>query len=183
METKISQIEFPLSNGKATTLSDFGDKVMLIVNVASKCGLTPQYAELEKLYEKYHEKGFLVLGFPANEFANQEPGTNEEIQQFCQSHYGVKFPVMGKISVKGENQHPLYKVLTEEKPVATKKAGGVLEGKLSEHGLLNGKPGDITWNFEKFLLGRNGEILERFAPDITPDDPVVVNAIERALAN
>lgn len=180
METKLTQIEFPLHNGKHTTLSDFGNKVMLVVNVASKCGLTPQYTGLENLYEKYHEKGFVVVGFPANEFAGQEPGTNEEIQQFCQMNYGVKFPVMGKIVVKGEGQHPLYKLLTEEKPVAKKKDSG-FEEKLKSHGLLSGKPGEISWNFEKFLIGKNGEILERFAPDIAPEDPMITQAIEHAL--
>ena len=180
METKLTQIEFPLHNGKHTTLSDFGNKVMLVVNVASKCGLTPQYTGLENLYEKYHEKGFVVVGFPANEFAGQEPGTNEEIQQFCQMNYGVKFPVMGKIVVKGEGQHPLYKLLTEEKPVAKKKDSG-FEEKLKSHGLLSGKPGEISWNFEKFLIGKNGEILERFAPDIAPEDPMITQAIEQAL--
>lgn len=181
METKLAQVEFELHNGKKTTLSDFGDKVMLLVNVASKCGLTPQYEGLEKIYQKYHEQGFLVLGFPANEFAGQEPGNNEEIQQFCQLNYGVKFPVMGKMVVKGEGQHPLYKILTEEKPVATKKDGS-FEKKLSDYGVVT-KPGEILWNFEKFLLNRKGEIIERFAPDINPDDPLITKAIEHALKN
>lgn len=181
METKLTQIEFPLHNGKHTTLSDFGNKVMLVVNVASKCGLTPQYTGLENLYEKYHEKGFMVLGFPANEFAGQEPGTNDEIQQFCQMNYGVKFPVMGKIIVKGEGQHPLYKLLTEERPIAKKKTDSLFEDKLKSHGLLSGTPGEIMWNFEKFLIGKNGEVIERFAPDVAPEDPMITQAIERAL--
>ncbi len=180
MKTKLSQIEFALHNGKHTTLSDFGDKVTLIVNVASKCGLTPQYEGLEKIYQNYHEQGFLVLGFPANEFAGQEPGTNEEIQQFCQSTFGVKFPIMGKIIVKGEGQHPLFKILTEEKPLATKKDDSFAK-KLSDYGIPAGKPGEILWNFEKFLINRQGDVIERFAPDINPEDPIITNAIETAL--
>lgn len=183
METKVTQIDFNLYNGHTTTLSDFGDKVMLIVNVASKCGLTPQYEGLEKIYQKYHEQGFLVIGFPSNEFAGQEPGTNEEIQAFCTGHYGVKFPVMGKIVVKGPGQHPLFKLLTEEKPIATKKTDSVLESRLTEKGLLTGKPGDIMWNFEKFLINRRGEIVDRFAPDIAPEDPIITKAIERELSH
>lgn len=183
METKLTQIDFKLYNGHTTTLSDFGDKVMLVVNVASQCGLTPQYEGLEKIYQKYHQQGFLVIGFPSNEFAGQEPGTDAEIQTFCQSHYGVKFPVMGKIVVKGPQQHPLYKLLTEEKPIATKKTNSVLEPKLKEKGLFSGKPGEIMWNFEKFLINRHGEVVERFAPDITPEDPIITKAIERELSN
>lgn len=181
MNSKISQIEFDLANGKPTTLSAFEARAIMVVNVASKCGLTPQYEGLEKIYEKYKEKGFVVVGFPANEFAGQEPGTNEEIQAFCQTSYGVKFPVAAKLVVKGEGQHPLFTLLTEEKPVATMKVGGTLEGKLREHGLLNGKAGDIMWNFEKFLLDKKGNVIERFAPDITPEDPAILHAIENAL--
>lgn len=181
MNSKLSQIEFNLANGKSTTLSAYGDKVIMVVNVASKCGLTPQYEGLEKIYEKYKDKGFVVIGFPANEFAGQEPGTNEEIQQFCQGTFGVKFPVAAKLVVKGEGQHPLFKLLTEEKPVATMKPGGTLEARLREKGLLSGKAGDIMWNFEKFLLNRKGEVVERFAPDITPEDQEVISAIEAAL--
>lgn len=181
MNSKLSQIEFNLANGKATTLSAYGDKVIMVVNVASKCGLTPQYEGLEKIYEKYKDKGFVVIGFPANEFAGQEPGTDEEIQQFCQGTFGVKFPVAAKLVVKGEGQHPLFKLLTEVKPMATMKPGGTLEARLREKGLLNGKAGDIMWNFEKFLLNRKGEVVERFAPDITPEDQEVISAIEAAL--
>ena len=181
MDSKISQIEFILADGKETTLSQFGNKVIMVVNVASKCGLTPQYEGLERLYEKYAEKGFVVVGFPANEFAGQEPGTNEEIQSFCTTNYGVKFPVAQKVVVKGEGQHPLFELLTEEKPVATMLPGGTLEKKLTEKGLIWGKAGDIMWNFEKFLLDKKGNVIERFAPDITPEDPMVIHAIENAL--
>jgi len=182
MNTKISQIPFKLNDGQSTTLSDFGDKVIMVVNVASECGLTPQYTGLEKIYEKYQDQGFLVVGFPANEFGAQEPGTNEEIHQFCQMKFGVKFPLAQKIVVKGEGQHVLYELLTEEKPLARMKPGGKLEPYLREHGLLGGKAGDIMWNFEKFLLDKNGNVIERFAPDIAPEDPMVINAIEMALA-
>ena len=181
METKLSQIEFKLANGKSTYLSDYDDTVIMVVNVASQCGLTPQYESLERIYEKYHNKGFLVIGFPSNEFAGQEPGTNAEIQEFCKMNYGVKFPIAEKIIVKGDGQHSLYKLLTEEKPVAQKNADSGLESKLNEHGLLFGKAGDIMWNFEKFLIGKDGNIIERFAPDVIPEDPMVINAIEKAL--
>lgn len=181
MDSKISQIPFELNNGKTVTLSDFGEKVVMVVNVASKCGLTPQYEGLEKIYKKYQDKGFVVIGFPANEFGAQEPGTNEEIKDFCQTNYGVKFPLAKKVVVKGEGQHPLFELLTQEKPIAKMKPGGTLEVKLRERGLLGGKVGDIMWNFEKFLLDKKGEVLERFAPDIAPEDDEVVNAIENAL--
>lgn len=181
MESKISQIEFKLADGKSTSLSDFGDKVIMVVNVASKCGLTPQYTGLESIYEKYQDRGFMVIGFPANEFAEQEPGTNEEIQKFCTTNYGIKFTIAQKIVVKGEGQHPLFELLTEEKPLATMKAGGTLEGYLREHGLYSGKAGEIMWNFEKFLIDKKGNVIERFAPDLAPEDSVVTEAIEAAL--
>jgi glutathione peroxidase len=147
-------------DGHAQSLGDFQGKVLLLVNVASKCGLTPQYEGLEKLYQAYHGKGFEVLGFPANQFMGQEPGTNAEIQQFCTLNYGVKFPMFEKIVVKGEGQAPLYHYLTEQSPF----------------------PGEIAWNFEKFLVNRKGEVVARFAPPVTPDAPEVKSAIEAALA-
>lgn len=168
-------------NASNFNLSDYSGKVLLIVNVASQCGLTPQYEGLEKLYEKYKDKGFLVLAFPANEFGAQEPGTNAEIQSFCQTNYGIKFPVFEKIVVKGEGQHPLYKHLTTVKPKAVKNADSTLEAKLEKHGLLSGKPGDIMWNFEKFLIGKDGNVIERFAPDVKPDDEILIKAIENSL--
>lgn len=168
-------------NGSPATLGDYRGKVLLIVNVASKCGLTPQYDALEKLYEQYHAKGFEVLGFPANEFGAQEPGTNTEIQEFCQSNFGIKFPMFDKVVVKGQGQHPLYKFLTETQPEATLKPGSGFEEKLKKHGVTREKQNDILWNFEKFLADRNGEIIARFAPDITPDDAMITQAIEAAL--
>jgi glutathione peroxidase len=168
-------------DGKECSLDSFKGKALLIVNVASKCGLTPQYEALEQIYKKYHDKGFEILGFPANEFLAQEPGTNSEIQQFCQLNYGVTFPMFEKIVVKGQGQHPLYAYLTETKPVAKSGSGKDFEADLRSHGLVRENPKDILWNFEKFLVGKNGEIIERFSPDTAPDAPALIQAIEAAL--
>ena len=147
--------------GKASSLEPYEGKVLLIVNVASKCGYTPQYAGLEALYKKYKDKGFLVLGFPCNQFGGQEPGTSEQIKQFCSSKYQVTFPLFDKIEVNGPNRHPLYALLAgQDSPF----------------------PGDIRWNFSKFLIGRNGKILRRFEPKVKPDSAELVQAIETALA-
>jgi len=137
-------------------------KVILMVNVASKCGLTPQYEALQRLYEKYKEQGFVVFGFPANNFRGQEPGTNSEIRQFCTLNYGVNFPLFSKISVKGEDKHPLYAFLT---------------GKDTNPDF----GGEIQWNFTKFLIGREGQVIARFEPKTTPDSAEVIVAIENAL--
>ena len=168
-------------NGKPTTLKDYQGKALLIVNVASKCGLTPQYEGLEKLYEKYQQQGLVVLGMPANEFLSQEPGSNEEIQQFCTMNYGVKFPMFEKIVVKGPGQHPLYTYLTNTKPDAVMKPGGTLLERLGSKGLLSGEAKDIKWNFEKFLVDKKGTIVARFSPELDPQDPLIVSAIEKAL--
>jgi len=148
-------------DGKDTTLGAYKGKVLLVVNVASKCGLTPQYKGLEAVHEKYKDKSFSVLGFPCNQFAGQEPGTNEEIKQFCSSNYNVTFPLFDKIDVNGPKRHPLYVALA---------------GKDSPF------PGDIKWNFGKFLIGKDGKIIKRFEPRTAPDAPEVVQAIEAALA-
>ena len=148
-------------NGKDTSLKEYKGKVLLIVNVASFCGNTPQYAGLENLYQKYKDKGFVVLGFPCNQFGKQEPGSNEEIKEFCSKKYNVTFPMFDKIDVKGENQHALYKELS---------------GKDAPF------PGDVGWNFGKFLVGRDGKILKRIDPRTKPESPEVVKAIEDALA-
>jgi glutathione peroxidase len=169
-------------SGEETSLSEYEGKVLLIVNVASKCGLTPQYDALEKVYENYEDKGLVVLGFPANDFGAQEPGTEAEIQEFCSLNYSVKFPLFAKIAVKGEAQAPLYRYLTEVKPEATGKPGSQLAAKLDASGIVAGrKPNDILWNFEKFLVNRQGEVVARFAPDVVPDAPVVTEAIDQAL--
>jgi glutathione peroxidase len=146
-------------DGEPTTLGAFKGKVLLVVNVASACGFTPQYTALESIYEKYKSKGLVVIGVPANNFANQESGTNAQIRQFCSSKFHVKFPMMSKVSVKGEDETPLYRYLT-----AAPKVGG-----------------DIKWNFTKFLIDRNGQPIARFEPAVTPDSPEVIAAIESAL--
>jgi len=148
-------------DGKDVSLKTYRGKVLLIVNVASHCGFTPQYKALEAVYEKYKDKGLVVLGFPCNQFGAQEPGSNEEIKQFCSSKYNVTFPLFDKIEVNGANRHPLYNSLA---------------GKDSPF------PGDIKWNFSKFLIGRDGTILKRFESKVTPDSPEVTQAIEAALA-
>lgn len=158
-----SLLNIPLKDidGKATSLKAYQGKVMLIVNVASKCGFTPQYKGLEAIQKKYHDKGFTVLGFPCNDFAHQEPGTNKEIKEFCSSTYDVTFPMFDKLHVKGAEQHPLYSELT---------------GKDSPY------PGPITWNFNKFLVDGNGKIIARFDSKVTPESKEVTSAIEKALA-
>ena len=165
MAAKAGALDFKVKtiDGKDQNLSEYKGKVVLFVNVASKCGLTPQYKGLEALYEKYKEKGFVILGFPANNFGSQEPGTNEEIKQFCTSKYDVQFPMMSKISVKGDDKHPLYKFLTE--------------GKAGED-----FAGDIEWNFAKFLVDRNGNVMARFSSRTKPEDPQVGETIEKALS-
>ena len=149
-------------DGKPAPLSQYQGKVVLIVNVASRCGFTPQYEGLEKIYEKYKDRGFVILGFPANNFGSQEPGTNEEIKTFCSSKYNVKFPMYAKISVKGDDIHPLYKFLTDKQTNPT-------------------TSGDIKWNFTKFLVGKDGKVVARFESPVTPESPEVTGAIEKAL--
>lgn len=148
--------------GEPASLEDYRDQALLIVNVASKCGLTSQYSGLEALHENYQDKGFAVLGFPCNQFLGQEPGTAEEIETFCSTTYGVTFPMFEKIDVNGDDRHPLFAELTET-PDA------------------EGKAGDITWNFEKFLVAPGGEVVGRFRPQVEPDDPTLVDAVKRAL--
>lgn len=157
-----SLFEIPLKDisGKDTSLKAYQGEVMLIVNVASECGLTPQYEALEALHQRFKGRGFTVLGFPCNQFGGQEPGSNAEIKKFCTKNYGVTFPLFDKLEVKGKRQHPLYAVLT---------------GKGSPF------PGDVTWNFGKFLVGRDGKILKRFDPETTPDSAEVIDAVEKAL--
>src|SRR5262245_10941045 len=148
-------------DGKDASLAQYKGKVLLIVNVASKCGYTPQYKSLEATFEKYKDKGFEVLAFPCNQFGGQEPGTNEEIKQFCSSKYDVHFPLFDKIDVNGNNRHPLYTELAGEK---------------------SPYPGNIKWNFSKFLIGKDGKIIKRFESKVTPDSPEMTQAIEAALA-
>jgi glutathione peroxidase len=158
----IHEIELPRLNGKPESLSAYAGKAVLAVNVASKCGFTPQYAGLQALYERYSDRGFTVLGFPCNQFFRQEPGTAEDIQQFCSVNYGVTFPLFAKLDVKGAQQHPLYAILTELPDDA-------------------GKAGNVAWNFEKFLIDRDGHAVRRFRSKVAPDDPRLVGAIESLL--
>lgn len=148
------------SKGNKHSLSQYANNVVLVVNVASKCGFTPQYDGLEALYKKYKDQGLVVIGFPSNQFGSQEPGTNEEIQSFCRLNYGVTFPVMAKVDVNGDNASPVYKWLKSSAP-----------------GLLGTEM--IKWNFTKFLIGRNGQVIERFAPATKPED--ITPAIKKAL--
>lgn len=182
MNASLYDIPVNKIDGTAATLAEYRGKVALIVNVASKCGLTPQYEGLEKLYEKYKERNFVVLGFPCNDFAGQEPGTEAEIQDFCTANFGVEFPMYSKVSVNSQPRHPLYATLIEAKPQVEAAAGGKLKDALAKNGLLPKNDTDVTWNFEKFLVGRDGSVVGRFAPDMKPEDGVLVSAIERALA-
>jgi len=174
--------EIPVTSidGTTQTLEPYKGKVLLVVNVASKCGLTPQYEGLEKLYESKHAAGLEVLGFPANDFLGQEPGSEEEIKAFCSLTYDVKFPLFAKISVVGDGQHPLYQALTRALPDAT--GEGPMREKLKGYGIQANPVPEVQWNFEKFLIGRNGRVAARFAPDVTADDPRLVEAVEAELA-
>ena len=180
MTTTLDQIPIQTIDGKSSKLGDYDGKVRLVVNVASKCGLTPQYAALESVYRKYRERGFEVLAFPANEFLAQEPGTNEEIKSFCSTSYDVTFPLFAKIVVKGEGIHPLYAELTREVPQARALPTSGYRAELAGYGTRPG-PGEVLWNFEKFLVDRSGKVVERFEPDVAPDAEMVTAAIERAL--
>jgi len=179
-----SVYEIPVEriDGSPAALREYAGKVLLVVNVASKCGLTPQYEGLEALYEAQRERGLVLLGFPANNFGAQEPGANDEIATFCSSTYGVEFPMFAKISVKGADQHPLYRELIAAQPSAMEKPGSDFREKLAGYGIKQENPTDVFWNFEKFLIGRDGTVVGRFAPDMAPDDPILLAAIERELA-
>lgn len=182
MTAPLYQIPVRKIDGKDASLGEYEGSVLMIVNVASACGLTPQYEALEKVYETYRDKGFQVLGFPANDFGAQEPGTNAEIKEFCTTKFGVKFPMFEKLSTKGTTQHALYKTLIAAKPKAQMKADSGLKANLEKHGLGPTNDTDVMWNFEKFLIDRKGNVVGRFAPDFTPDDPAITQAIEGELA-
>jgi len=157
--------DYPIStlSGDASSLKEYEGKTLLLVNVASQCGLTPQYTGLEELQKRYEARGFSVLGFPCNQFGAQEPGSSDEIATFCSTNYGVSFPLFEKIEVNGEHRHPIYAELEEVADVA------------------DGHTGDIRWNFEKFLVGPDGGVVARFNPMVTPEDPALVEAIEQHL--
>jgi len=178
--TALQEIPVDTITGEAASLGDYAGNVLLVVNVASKCGLTPQYEGLEALYSQYKDQGLVVLGFPANNFAGQEPGTDEEIAEFCSLNYSVDFPLFSKISVVGDDQHPLYTELTKAYPTADNDKAAFRES-LSGHGITPSDDPDVLWNFEKFLVSRDGEVVARFAPATTPDDPALVAAVEAQL--
>lgn len=182
--THTSLFDIPLRriDGTPTTLAAFKGKVLLVVNVASKCGLTPQYEGLEALYQKYRERGLEVLGFPANEFGAQEPGTNAEIQAFCSTTYGVRFPMFEKIVVKGEGIHPLYQLLIDAQPKAETFGDDSFAAMLASHGIAPTPAHGVLWNFEKFLINREGKVVARFSPKVAPDHDGLVQAIESELA-
>lgn len=167
-------------DGTPTTLASFRGKVLLIVNVASRCGLTPQYEALQALYGARQAEGLEILGFPANDFGAQEPGTEAEITAFCSTTYGVTFPMFAKISVLGPTRHPLYDALADAQPEAI--GTQTMRERLAKHGVMRASQSDVLWNFEKFLVGRDGRVLARFSPDITPDDPRLTAALDAALA-
>jgi glutathione peroxidase len=167
--------------GETTSLADYRGKALLVVNTASKCGLTGQYNALEKLYQQRKADGFEILAFPANNFAGQEPGSNDEIATFCKTSYNVSFPLFQKISVAGADTHPLYQELIAAKPQATANEPGAFRTKLAGYGIQAAPEPDILWNFEKFVIDRNGNVVARLSPETTPDDPLVTEAIEAAL--
>lgn len=181
MATAIQEIPLKTINGGDSSLGAYAGKVLLVVNVASKCGLTPQYEGLEKLYETYKDRELVVLGFPANDFGAQEPGTDAEIADFCTTSFSVAFPMFSKISVVGDDKHPLYRELTSAAPRAEGDPEAFRE-KLRGYGMTPNPEPEILWNFEKFLVGRDGKVAKRFAPTTAPDDPTIVAAIEAELA-
>ena len=182
-QSSVYEISLKSLDGKPASLKPYEGKVMLVVNTASKCGLTPQYEGLQKLYEKYSTKGLAVLGFPSNEFMGQEPGTNTEIQDFCSTKYNITFPLFDKTHTNGAERSALYKLLTSAQPKALKNPASDFEQKLVGYGQTPKSPENILWNFEKFLIDRKGAIVGRFSPDMTPDDPILVGAIEKALSS
>ncbi|QIC86892.1 glutathione peroxidase [Serratia liquefaciens] len=183
MTQAIYDIPLNTIENQSTTLAQYKGRVLLVVNVASECGLTKQYEGLEALYETYRDQGFEVLGFPSNEFLGQEPGSNEEILAFCRGTFGVQFPMFAKLEVNGENRHPLYQALTAAKPHAVAPQGSEFLARMRSKGRAPKQTGDILWNFEKFLIGRDGKVIERFSPDTTPEDPALLAAVKQALAD
>lgn len=180
MANELYEIPVKTIDGQETNLGEYKGKTLLIVNVASKCGLTPQYEGLEKLYETYHDKGFEILAFPSNDFKGQEPGTEEEIKEFCSSNYNVQFPMFSKVGIL-EDRHPLYASLIETHPETDVNNGDGMEERLRNFGHTRVDPTDVLWNFEKFLVSKNGEVAARFAPDVTPDDERLTAKIEADL--
>ncbi len=179
--SNVHDIEVTTIDGSTQTLAEYAGKTLLIVNVASECGLTPQYEGLQALYEQKKDQGLEILGFPCNQFGAQEPGTEAEIQSFCSSKFGVQFPMFSKIDVNGENRHPLYQQLLAAIPTRTAAPDSNFVEKMTGFGVpIN--DGDIAWNFEKFLVNGKGEIVAHFSPDLAPDHPLLLEAIEQQLS-
>ena len=181
MNAIIYDIPVHTLQGDESSLGEFAGKTLLVVNVASKCGLTPQYEGLEKLYERFKGQGLVIAGFPANDFKEQEPGTESEIAQFCSLNYGVDFPMFSKITVVGADKHPLYAALIKAQPAAVSVNNPSWREKLTGWGVPTLEEPELLWNFEKFLVSRSGEVVKRFAPDTAPDAPELVAAIEAQL--
>jgi glutathione peroxidase len=182
MPASIYEIPVAKITGEPASLAEFKGDVLLIVNTASQCVFTTQYEGLEKLYDRFRERGFVVAGFPANDFKEQEPGTNDEIHSFCTLTYGVKFPMFAKIAVAGGGKHPLYAALIAAQPDAISVGGNPFRQQLKGWGVPTTEEPEISWNFEKFIVSRSGEVVKRFAPETAPDAPELVAAIEDELA-
>lgn len=176
MTTSIYDIPVKTIKGTKNTLAEYKGKVLLIVNTASKCGLTPQYEGLEKLYSQHKTDQFEILGFPANNFMEQEPASDEEIEQFCSLNYQVSFPLFSKISVAGEDKHPLYQYLIKSQPQRI--GGQEFEQKLHSFNITTNPEPEVLWNFEKFIIGKDGKVVARFSPDTTADHPELVKTLE-----
>lgn len=175
----LSATPISLNDGRTATLGDWHGKVLLLVNVASRCGLTPQYAALEALYRSRRDRGLVVLGVPSNDFLEQEPGSDADILDFCQTAYDVTFPLAAKTAVSGPDKHPLFAALIEAQPHA--QGDGPWRERLAGHGITVNSAPEVQWNFEKFLVRRDGSVAARFAPDVAADDPRVTAAIDEAL--
>jgi glutathione peroxidase len=182
MTASIYDIPVRTLEGAETTLGEFKGKVMLIVNVASKCGLTPQYDGLERLYKDFKNKGFVIAAFPSNDFKQQEPGTSEEIRTFCTMNYGVDFPIFEKVPVVGPEKHPLYAALIAAMPQALCLSDTPFRERLKGYGIETAPAPEILWNFEKFLVSKDGEVVQRYDPDTDPLNPTLTTAIEAELA-
>lgn len=181
MAEDLSSIPLSRIDGSSDSLANHAGKVLLVVNVASKCGLTPQYEGLQALYDRLKDRGFEILGFPANDFGAQEPGTHEEIEEFCKLNYGVSFPLFAKADVTGPGKQPLYAALTAAAPGKQGDAEPFRE-RLRGFGMTPTEDPEVLWNFEKFLIGKDGRVAARFAPTTNPDDPALLDAIEGELA-
>jgi glutathione peroxidase len=179
--TDLTAIPLTRIDGGSDSIANHSGKVLLVVNVASKCGLTPQYEGLEKLYNEKKDAGFEVLGFPANDFGAQEPGTHEEIVEFCTANYGVSFPLYAKADVTGAGKQPLYAELTKAVPHKQGPSEEFRE-RLKGYGMTPTEDPEVLWNFEKFLIGKDGQVAARFAPGTEPNDPALLGAIEAELA-